>query len=129
MRKQKGFTVIGTLILAFFLVTIVTLITRVLPAYVDEYQIRNSIKALHDLDASFFTDDPMSNVSVMKSKLLAQLDINGVQALKNDQIKIVPTEDGKYLVSIKYKVIKPLIYNVSLMFDFDEAENISVNSK
>ena len=71
----------------------------------------------------------MSNVSVMKSKLLAQLDINGVQALKNDQIKIVPTEDGKYLVSIKYKVIKPLIYNVSLMFDFDEAENISVNSK
>ena len=129
MRKQNGFTAFGLLVLIFYLMVIVIVITRVVPAYIDQYQVKNSIKSLRDLDSSFFSDDPMTNVSVLKSKLVTQLDINGVKDIKNNQIQIVPGDQGKYLVRIKYTVIKPLLYNVSLMFDFDEAEDISVNSK
>lgn len=129
MHKQKGFTVIGMLVFILSLVMVVILITRVMPAYLDDYQVKNSIRSLRDLDASFFSDDPMTNVSVLKSKLIAQLDINGVKDIKNDQIQVTPGDQGKYLVKVKYTVIKPLLYNVSLMFDFDEAEEISVHSK
>lgn len=129
MRKQKGFTIFGLLIFILSLAFVVIIITRVLPAYIDDYQIRNSIKSLHELDSSFFSDDPMTNVVVLKSKLITQLDINGVKGINNEQIKIVPVSDDKYLVNIKYKVIKPLLYNVSLLFDFNEAEEISVNTK
>lgn len=129
MHKQKGFTVIGMLVFILSLVMVVILITRVMPAYLDDYQVKNSINSLRDLDASFFSDDPMTNVSVLKSKLIAQLDINGVKDIKNDQIQVTPGDQGKYLVKVKYTVIKPLLYNVSLMFDFDEAEEISVHSK
>jgi hypothetical protein len=129
MRKQNGFTVFNLLVLIFCLAVIVILITRVVPAYVDQYQVKNSIKSLREVDSSFFSEDPMTNVSVLRSKLVTQLDINGVKDIKNDQIQIVPGDEGKFLVRIKYTVIKPLLYNVSLMFDFDEAEEISVNSK
>lgn len=129
MRKQNGFTVFGMLVLIFCLVVILILITRVVPVYIDEYQVKNSIRSLRDLDSSFFSDDPMTNVSVLKSKLVTQLDINNIKDIKNNQIQIVPGDEGKYLVRIKYTVIKPLLYNVSLIFDFDEAEEISVNSK
>lgn len=129
IHKQKGITVVGLLVLILSILFVTILITRVVPAYINAYEVQNSIKALRSMDGSFFSEDPMTNVTVLKSKLLAQLDINGVKDITTEQIKIVPGDDNKYLVTVKYTVIKPLFYNISLMFDFNEVEEISVSPK
>lgn len=125
-QKQKGITVVGLLGLILSILFVTTLVIRVVPVYINAYEVKNSITALRSLDGSFFSEDPMTNADVLKSKLLAQLDIKGI---KQEQIKIAPGNENTYLVSVKYTVIKPLFYNISLMLDFNEVETISVRPK
>ncbi|KTD45347.1 transmembrane protein [Legionella quinlivanii] len=125
MHNQKGMTLIGLLLTVVIIVFLGILVMRVVPVYIQNYEIKRSLASLNNLDPSQFSSDPMANVSVLKSRLINQLDLESIGFIKPEQINITPS-DGNYLVRLKYTVIKPLIANVSLMFDFEESEEVKV---
>lgn len=129
MRKQQGVTLMGMLFVVICVVILGILLMRIAPVYVENYEVRHSINALHDLQASNFSTDSMSNVNFLRDKLMNQFTINGLYDIKPEQIRIVPSTPGVYLVSIHYVVMKPLVYNISLIFEFNESEEVIVGPK
>ncbi|KTD73019.1 DUF4845 domain-containing protein [Legionella tucsonensis] len=129
MYKQKGMTFIGMLFTVVVIIMAATIVMRVVPVYLQYYSIIKSIKGLNEVSPSSLTGDPMVDVNALKSSLDKRLDINGVESLKGNQLMIEPIGANKFRVKLKYQVIKPLVYNVSLLFDFDHTEEVITGSE
>ena len=128
MQQQKGFTLIGLLIVAVLLILGGILVMRIIPVYVENYEIIHSINALNNLGKENFTADPNNNIIVLHQKLDNQLSLNGIADIKPEQITIQEQRENNYLVMVKYTVIKPLFKNVSLLFNFNETEEVTIGS-
>ncbi|MCW8399945.1 DUF4845 domain-containing protein [Legionella sp. PATHC038] len=129
MRKQHGMTFIGTLLTVVVLVMAAVVIMRIIPVYLQYYSVLKSVKGLNTIPPSTLTGDPIADVNVLKSTLDKRLDINGVESLKENQLSIEPLGANKFRVKLKYQVIKPLVYNMSLLFDFDHTEEVVTGSE
>lgn len=129
MYKQKGMTFIGMLFTVVVIIMAATIVMRVVPVYLQYYSIIKSIKGLNEVSPSSLTGDPLVDVNALKSSLDKRLDINGVESLKGNQLMIEPIGANKFRVKLKYQVIKPLVYNISLLFDFDHTEEVITGSE
>jgi hypothetical protein len=129
MKKQQGMTFIGMLLTVAVIVMAATIIMRVIPVYLQYFSIIESIKGLNTIPVSSLTGDSYEDVTVLKSSLNKRLDINGVDSLKDNQLNIVPNGDNQFTVTVKYQVIKPLVYNINLLFNFDHTEKVRAGSE
>ncbi|KTD56199.1 transmembrane protein [Legionella sainthelensi] len=129
MYKEKGMTLIGTVLTIIAIVIAATVIMRVVPVYLQYYSIIKSIDDLNSLPASNLTGDSMQDINELKGVLDKHLDINGITSLKENQLTIEPLGANKFMIRLKYQVIKPLIYNVSLLFDFNHSEEVVAGSE
>ncbi len=87
------------------------------------------IKGLNTTPAADITRDSYTDVEILRKSLTRRLDINGVDDLKNDQLVISPSGVNTFKVTLKYRVIKPLIYNMSIMFDFNDTYEVVTGSE
>ena len=87
------------------------------------------MSSLNKLPATDFSTDPAANATILKSKLLKQLFINSTQSISEQQIVITPNDPGVFQLSIKYQVIKPLFYNISLLFDFNATQEVKISAE
>lgn len=129
MKQQQGMTFLGMIMVMAGIIIIAVMGMRIVPVLIDNYQIKSSIKSLETLDANSLSEDTTANVQILKDKLMNQLYINGFGDIKADQVVITPTVPGTYSVTIKYVVVKVLAYNMSLLFDFNNAEEVTVGPK
>jgi hypothetical protein len=129
MQKQKGITLVGMILTLAVVVFCGILLMRVVPVYIEQYQVINSIKSLNSLPQTEFSSDPSSDAHVLKSKLLNQLYVNSIESIRPEQIKISPQDGGKFQIFIKYKVVKPLVGNVSLLFKFKAEGKVTVRGE
>ncbi|WP_454781034.1 DUF4845 domain-containing protein [Legionella sp. WA2022007384] len=129
MQKQKGMTFIGMTLTVALIVMAAIVVMRVIPVYLQYYSVIKSVKGLNALPLSSLSGDPMADVNVLKSTMDKRLNINGVESLKDDQLMVEPIGTNKFRVKVKYQVIKPLVYNISLLFDFDHTEEVVAGSE
>ena len=129
MRKQNGMTLIGMLLTVVVVAMAAIVVMRIVPVYLQYYTILESIKGLNSTPSSSLTGDAFSDVQELKKSLTKRLDINGVEDLRDDQIVISPDGENKFTVKIKYQVVRPLVYNISLLFDFDHTEEVVAGSE
>lgn len=122
-----------TLLGMLFTVVAVTFIgitlMRVVPVYIQYYSIVQSVKGLAETSESAFSGDPIADTQVLRSRLINRLDINGIDYLKEKNIIITPGDANKFKVQIKYKLVRPLLYNVSLLFTFNRIDEVVVRSE
>lgn len=126
MQKQQGMTLIGMLMTLAVVVILGVLIIRVVPVYIQYYTVTKSINGLKQIPTSDFGISTEENIRIIKASLLKRLDINEVDDLVRDGIVIKPKGQFDYMVTVKYRVIKPLVYNISLMFDFETSQEVNV---
>ncbi|HHT0593570.1 TPA: DUF4845 domain-containing protein [Legionella anisa] len=129
MHKQKGMTFIGMLFTVVVIVMAATIVMRVVPVYLQYYSIIKSIKGLNEISPSSLAGDPMADANVLKSTLDKHLNVNGIESLKENQLMIEPIGVNKFRVKLKYQVIKPLVHNISLLFDFNHTEEVVTGSE
>lgn len=129
MYKQKGMTVIGMLIIAALVVMAGIFLMRLVPVYIQHYSIVQSIKALNSTSTSSLSGDTIADTETMKRSLEKRIDINGIYDFKLDQVEFTALEGNKYIVKLKYEVKKPLVYNISLLFDFDDSIEVNPGSE
>ncbi|MGQ3892814.1 DUF4845 domain-containing protein [Legionella sp. CNM-4043-24] len=128
MQKEQGVTIMGALIGIVFFIVAAIFLMRIVPVYVKSYELHSSILALKQLDPSSFSSEPSLNVEVLKNKLMAQLEINDLDEIKPSDVQIKALENDTYQIQVKYQVIRPLFYNISLLFDFDELQEVHIAS-
>ncbi|KTD11761.1 transmembrane protein [Legionella gratiana] len=129
MHKQQGMTFIGVLLTIVAIVMAATVIMRVIPVYLQYYSIIKSVDELNAIPIASLTGDSMQDINELRSVLDKHLDINGIKSLNGNQLTIEPIGTNKFMVRLKYQVIKPLVYNVSLLFDFNHTEEVVPGSE
>lgn len=122
-------TVIGMLIVAALVIMAGIFLMRLVPVYLEHYTIVQSIKALNSMSGSSISGDPLADTVAMKKSLEKRLDINGIYDFKVEQLEISPIESNKYKVLLKYEVKRPLVYNISLLFNFDDTIEVTPGSE
>jgi len=128
MRAEKGMTMMGMLMGVIVFIVLVILLMKVFPVYLKNYELKSSLAALKKIDPTNFSTDPSLNTEVLKNKLSAQLSINSLDDIKPEYITISQGGSNEYLVRVKYRVIRHLFYNISLLFEFDESEEVYIAS-
>lgn len=130
MQKQKGMTFISFLVTIVALLMAVVVIVRVIPVYYQYFSIMSSVKSLNSTPASSLSSDPMLAIAELRKSMSKRLEINGLEELKTQELIITPTnKPNQFTVRVKYQVIKPLVYNVSLLFDFDCTREVIAGSE
>lgn len=129
MHNQKGITLIGMLLTAIVVICAGVLIMRVVPVYLEHYSIVQSIKDLSSTADSSLTGDSTNDAMALRRSLTKRLDINGINDLNDDELSITPSEENKYTVKLKYQVTRPLVYNISLLFQFDDVIEVKTHSE
>lgn len=129
MHKQQGMTFIGMLLTMAAVIMAAILVMRAVPVYLQHYTIIQSIKGLNTVPVASLTGDSYADVEVLRRSFDKYLVINGLDNLKADQLVIVPNGTNKFRVSLKYQVVKPLMYNISLLFDFNDTEEVVAGSE
>ena len=123
MNKQKGMTFIGMILTLAIVVILGVVVMRVVPVYIQHYSIGQSIHALNRIPQDNLSGVPVANARLLKDKLKNQFYINGID-VPIEKIKIVPDRKGGFQVFVNYKVIKPLVGNISLLFQFDLTKEV-----
>lgn len=126
MKDEQGVTLIGLLLIALIIILGGLVAMRVVPVYVQNYQVASSMKALNGLDKALFSSDEANNETLLQTRLMNQLSINGMDEIKLDQIKVSPVTEGHYRISVEYTVVKPFMFNVSLLFNFVNEEEVTI---
>jgi 16S rRNA A1518/A1519 N6-dimethyltransferase RsmA/KsgA/DIM1 with predicted DNA glycosylase/AP lyase activity len=126
MHKQQGMSIIGLLLTGLIIIFLGITIMRIIPVYVQYFTILQSVKALKEMPASDFSPDPEVNSQLLKNSLLKRFTINDIDEKNFQEMSFARKDDSTYNVVLKYKVIKPLIANVSLLFDFTISQEVTV---
>jgi hypothetical protein len=129
MKKYQGMTLVGMLLTMATVIVAAIVIMRVVPVYLEHYEVVSSMKTLTAIPASEFTADASANANILKSKLLSQLYVNSIESIKPEQIIVTPDGQGNFVVSVKYQVLRPLVANIQLLFDFDASQEVKVSAE
>lgn len=129
MQKQQGMTLIGMLFTMAVVVMAAIVVMRIVPVVIEHYSIVSSIESLAQTPATSLTGDPASDVEVLRISLSKRLDINGLEDLKPGELLITPDGPNRFKIRLKYQVTRPLVYNVSLLFDFDRTIEVVAGSE
>ncbi len=126
MRNMKGLTFIGMLFTMAAVIVLGLLAMRITPVYIAHYTVAHSLSTLATLPTSDFSAEPAENVAIIKRSLMKQFEVNGINDITETNITIKPGEQYKLTVTIKYQVTRPFIGNISLLFDFDDSQEVTI---
>lgn len=126
MRKQQGITLIGLLLTAFVVIIVTMTVMRIIPIYLENYEVKNTITSLNNLNAANFSFDTNANANILRKHLKDQFGIDRFNDLRVEEMTIVPSGENSYIVTVKYAVVKPLMFNISLMFEFNESQEVHI---
>lgn len=129
MKKQQGMTLIGMIMTMVVVVLCAIVVLRVVPVYLQYFSIIQSIKSLNSTSPSEFSGNVDTDIAALRASLSKRLDMNGVDELKGNQLVITSEGGNVFNVKLNYQVVKPLVSNVSLLFDFQDNEKVKVGSE
>ena len=112
MKKQRGLTLTGMIVVAFILVLLAILSFKVIPVYIEYQTVQRLFRSM--------AEDP-----ALRKASRRELDSAWAARTSVDNVKSLPSENIEYqkdvnglAVSAEYAVKVPLFRNVSLYFEF-----------
>lgn len=112
MHKQKGATLIGMLFVGILVVFVAIVVMKMVPAYIEYFSVKKVFSAMA-ADPALKDATP----SDVRSSFARRADAGYVTVVKPDDLDI-SRASGQMVVSVKYRVDKPLFGNVGLYMDF-----------
>ncbi len=126
MKKTQGVTFIGMMLIIACLVILGLLAMRVTPVYLKHYSVTHALKSIQNSNSQALSSEPASNATLIKSNLLKQFEIDDIPEITESNITVKPIENQKMLVNIHYQVVRPFLGNISLLFDFNNSQEVTV---
>ena len=129
MKKNNGMTLIGMLFTTILVCMAALVVMKVAPVYLKYYEVLSSLSSLSKIPKTDFTSDAALDAKALNSKFFNELYVNGIQDITQDQITIQPNPNGIFVISVTYQVITPLMYNVSLLFNFSASQEVKTSAE
>ena len=125
IKQQKGLTLIGWVIVLFFLGFFVWSGIVMFSVYWEHLKIKSALESLHDI--SLITREPPEKV---RNQILTKLSLDyvGYERLEyyKKRIKIEKNE-GRLIISIAYEIRKPLFMSFDIVGKYSLKEEIVSN--
>jgi hypothetical protein len=113
-KRQQGLTFIGLVFVLGFIATIVLLVLKIAPIYLDHSKVAS---ALADIEKTADVQD--KSQAEIRDSLTKRFNINYVYDVSQDDITI--TKYGNYLkVVIEYEVVRKIAGNLSVLVEFKD---------
>jgi len=112
VKKQRGATLLGMLIVGAFVVFVALIVMKVTPAYIEFMSVKKVLKAMQSESLG-----TMSNKEI-KDSFEKRASVAYVETVKGSDLVIEKNPDGNAVVSVSYEVVKPIMGNVSVLIDF-----------
>ena len=119
--RQRGMTLWGLIYVLFTLGVIVLVVAKSLPVYMNAYDIRKT------LDAT--ASDPElqdASAAAIQSAIQRRFDAGYVNNVHGRDVAISRVSGGREL-SIAYEERRPLLFNLSMVYSFDESAMLSAD--
>lgn len=112
MQKQKGVTLIGMLLVGIVIVFAAIVVMKIVPAYIEYFSVKKVFSAMA-------VDPAMKDATNDEVRLsyARRSGIDNITAVKPDDLDI-SRASGQTVVSVKYRVEKPLFGNLGIYMDF-----------
>lgn len=117
LKSQKGMTFLGMAIIIGILIFGAIIVMKMAPAYIEYMSVK---KVLHAMQ-----QDPLNTMSKkeIKESYTRRASIDDIHSVTADDLVIEKDETGSTVVTAQYKVIKPIMGNVSVILDFATSSN------
>lgn len=117
IKKQKGATFLGMAIIAGLLIFVAIIGMKMAPAYIEFMSVKKVLRAM--------SQDSLGTMSKkeIKDSYVRRASIDDIKSVTPADLVIEKDETGATVVSAQYKVIKPIIGNVSVILDFSASSN------
>jgi len=123
IHKQRGMTAIGWVIVLLLIAFFTTLVLRIGPVYLENYQVKSILKGFDEV--ADLSSKSKSQIKVMINNKLNINSINTVTAYDKGKGKsagdfTITKQDKKLSIDIKYEVRKKIFYNIDVVISFEE---------
>lgn len=120
LSKQRGMSVPAMIFLLLIVVSMGTFAIKTVPAYLDFNTIDGAIN-------SVLSDSKLGLKSTgeMRDGIKKRLDINNVEVIDADQIRI-EKQGGQVYMAVDYEVRNDLFYNIDVVMSFEKEYEKSV---
>ena len=112
MHKQKGVTFVGMVVVAILVVLVAVLGLRLLPAYMEYYTVKNTMKQI-----AYDPELKGATASQVKRAFDRHAAIDNITVVGPEDLDI-SIEGGQVSVGVEYVKKVPLFGNVSFCIDF-----------
>lgn len=126
MSNTRGMTAVGMLLTMVVVIYIGITIMRAVPVYIEHYSVTQALSKLDKIPQDKFSAIPQANMIMLHKKIKNQLYVDGLYM--EDENITVTHNDKIYTVNVKYEIIKPLFFNVSLLFKFDDSHKVNTRA-
>lgn len=120
-NKQQGLTFISWLVIIVVAGFLVMVGIKITPVYIEHYAVKKSMESLRA--------EPLisrKTVTEIRKMLMRRLDMNNIQYLGKEEIKI-SRASGVTTITISYEKRKPIVGNISLVMTFDDSVELIAN--
>ena len=113
-KRQQGLTFLGLVLVLGLIATLVLLILRIAPIYLDHSKVAGALDDMKKTD-----NIQAKSEQEIRDSLNKRFNINYVYDVTQDDIKI--TKHGNYLkIAIEYEVVRKIIGNLSVLVEFND---------
>lgn len=119
-KYQRGMSIWSASFVIGVFAFIVFMIFKLFPPYMESFKAKNALESV-----ARSTDISTMSKADIVTALARRFDIDNIDTVdpaKN--LYIEPRGRNARLVSLRYEVVVPLFYNVSLLLDFDHAKEV-----
>ncbi len=113
--RQRGWTMIGALVILILLAFVVLIGFRVVPMYLDYFTVKSTLEALQ----SEHGVAKMSKLDIQKS-IQRRFDVGYVEVVTAKDVKIRLAKNGGRIVELVYEDRRPLIANLEVVGKFNQ---------
>lgn len=135
MKKYNGATFIGLLFKIVFIIMMAIIALRVTPVYLQHYTVVQSLNTLGTVVSTPVSDDFSANNEQLKVAFMKQMEVNNIVdvTMPNITVESIETNEAmpapRFKISIKYQAIRPLIANISLLFNFEDSHEVTLGQE
>lgn len=111
-KKQHGATFLGMLIVGAMIVFIALIVMKMAPVYTEFFSVKNVIKAMKSESLS-----EMSKQEIMRS-FDKRANVAYIDSVTGSDLIVEKGADGETVISVEYRIERPVMGNVSVVMDF-----------
>jgi hypothetical protein len=121
IKNQRGLSFISWLLILIVAGFLVMVGIKIAPVYIEHFAVKAALESVKN--------EPFAvrkSKGELRNMVLTRLDINNIQHVTKQHIKVKRTNEGKS-INIAYEVRRHIAYNAAIVMSFDETVEITSN--